>query len=307
LDQSKAFLWSFVLALVAMGLVYLWVSDREQELKQVFGADQKIIVAARNINSFEEIAEDSFKFVTMPKKFIQPGAQKSKDAIIGLVANSPISKGEQILNNKLISKGAETGLASQVAVSRRAFSVPVSDVTGVTKLLIPGDRVDIISAIPYQTEEGQRSEVKTVMQNVHVLATGQNIQNQIPQIMKTDPVTKRVNAIDLRGGNYNTVTIEVRPQDAQSLIYVLQAGAELFMTLRNPVDRSVSEVATSDVDDVLGPESKKAVEERLKKEALLRKKRVPARVQVVKPKPKPKPLPKPKPNPWQSGGGDFVP
>ncbi|MBS1983988.1 MAG: Flp pilus assembly protein CpaB [Bdellovibrionales bacterium] len=295
MNQSKAFITSIAFAGLAMILVYFYVSQREDSLNAEFGSKVPVVVASRDINEMEQIQANMLQVIEVPKKFAQPGANGDKKTFEGSVAASPVRQGEQVLMTKVLLKGAETGLASQVAVTRRALSVPVNDVSGVTRLLKPGDRIDLISNITYRTPTGPESEVKTIMQDVHVLAVGELIQNNIPSAFEDDPVAGTRKAVNLRGNRtFNTVTVEVTPNDAQSLILVMQSGAELFMSLRNPVDRVIASIPTTTVDEVLGPNSKKAEMERRNRPAPP----APAAVRVAPPPPPP--------NPWQMGGGSFA-
>lgn len=294
MNQSKAFLTSLLFAGLAMLLVYFYVTEKENSIKADFGTDVSVVVASRDINELEQIQASMLQVITVPKKFAQPSSNDKIETFEGAVASSSIRKGEQILMTKVMLKGAETGLASQVAITRRAMSVPVNDVTGITRLLKPGDRVDLVAKVPYRGPAGQESEVKTLLQNVHVLAVGEFIQNNIPSAFETDPVSGTRRAINIKGSrNFGTVTVEVTPPEAQSLIYVLSEGVELYMTLRNPVDRVVASIPTTTVDEVLGPASKKAEKER-------------GRVKPVEVRAAPPVAAPVAPNPWMQGGGSFA-
>ena len=48
------------------------------------------------------------------------------------------------------------------------------------KLLNPGDRIDIIAALDVGKGTAQHREVKTLMQDVTILATGLRIVNELP-------------------------------------------------------------------------------------------------------------------------------
>lgn len=304
MEQSRAFLVSFVFALLAMGLVYFWVSEQENQFKNSFGEYVSVVVSREDINEFRPIRKESLEVITVPSKFAQPGYQSSIDAFDGTVASVPIKKGEQILSTKVSIKGKASGLASQVAISYRAYSIPVSDQTGVTRLLQPGDRVDIISSLQYGTATGPIAETKTLLQNVHILAVGEQIQNEVPLALKKDPVTGKNRSINLRANNqFSTVSIEVTPVEAQALVHVLESGATLHLALRNPVDRIIVNVPTTTVDEVLGSNSKK-----IQREIAAVRPAVPLPPPATQPaKPEPKPGPKEAPNPFKSGGGSLVP
>lgn len=262
MNQSRAFLTSLIFAITGMGLVYFYVTEQETAIKSEFGDEVSVVVAARDINEFEQFDAKSLSIRNIPKSFVQPGSIEDVSALLssGSVAAAPLRKGEQVLMTKVLLKGAETGLASQIAITRRALSIPVTDETGVTRLIKPGDRVDIVSPVSYQMPGGaQETEVKTILQDINVLAVGEVVQNQIPSIFETDPLTGSKRAVNLRGSrNFSTVTVEVMPLEAQSVIFILNSGAPLYMTLRNPVDRQVASIATTTVEEVLGQNSKRA-------------------------------------------------
>jgi len=298
MNQSKAFMISLICAAGAMLLVHFYISEQEGKIKKEFGDEVRVIVASRDIAEFEVIREDMLTITTMPKKFVQEGSLTDKEAFkkTPAVAAAPFRRGQQVLVHQVLFRGAETGLASQVAITRRAISIPVTDVTGVTKLLKQGDRVDVVANISYPGPSGQLSEVKTLLQDINILAVGEVIQNQIPSVFEEDPISGNRRAVNLRGNRaFSTVTVEVTPQQAQVLVYTIETGATLFLTLRNPIDRVTPAIPTTTVDQVLGPDSKKAILERpVAPPPVIR---APAAV---------RPPPPPPPNPWSQGGGSLV-
>lgn len=294
MNQSKAFLISFFAAGVAMMLVFVYVNNKVDEIQGEYGTEVTVVVASRAINELEEIQPDMLETITLPSKFAQPGSNGDIKSFEGAVAAAPFKEGEQVLLTKVLLKGSDTGISSQVAIHHRALSIPVNDVTGVTRLLRPGDRVDVIANVQYASDDGVKAEVKTVLQNIHVLAVGEQVQNNIPQAFQVDPVSGRSIAKNLRGNrNYNTVTIEVNPVDAQKMIFISESGASIFLTLRNPVDRLVASIPTTTVDEVLGENSQKAALEAAKR-------RVPT------PKPKVRTAPKPPAPKFGAGGVPFA-
>ncbi|NCN27680.1 Flp pilus assembly protein CpaB [bacterium] len=303
MNQSKAFLVSVVFALIGMALVMVYVSQERAAVEKEFGNKRMVVVAKRDINEMRMIEEDSLTVASIPSKFVQPGAiivppkenggeQKAFYDVAGKVALSPLRKGEQILSTKIISRGPQTGLSSQVGLSKRALSIAIDEETGVTKLLKPGDRVDVIAKIDYNQADGRASEVKTLLQNVHVLAVGELVQNNSPTVFEQDAITGEYKSINLRADrSFATVTVEVTPAQAQVLIYT-QETSRLFLTLRNPVDQLPANLSTINVDEVLGENSKKAIADRLARQV-----RTPAAVRPAPPPPK---------NPWLQGGGTLV-
>lgn len=297
MNQSRAFLVSMVIALMGMILVYLYVEKRSDEVKQEYGNDVTVVIASKDIQELQKIEVSMLTTKVVPQTFKQPGAYDDPNAFEGAVASAPIRAGEQILATKVLMPGAATGISSQVAISRRAMSIPVNDVTGVTRLIKPGDRIDLLTNVQYAIDADRMSETKTIMQNIHVLAVGELIQNKIPAAIEKDPVSGSERAIDLRNSrSYATITVEVTPEQAQQLTWILensQQAGNFMITLRNPVDRVIASVPTTTVDEVLGPDSRKAEIERV------RRRPAPQAAAVKAPPPPP-------PNPWSSSGGSLV-
>lgn len=259
MNQSRAFFISLAFAFVGMGLVAFYISEQEQRLLETHGKPGYVVVAKKNINEMQPLDATMVDIKSIPATYEQPGVIKDPKDVDGMVALVPIREGEQIVVTKLAPKGAQTGLAPQVAANKRAMSIVVSDDTGVAKLIKPGDYVDVIGRVSYPGADGTRqSELKTFLQNVRILATGEIVTNNIPQVYETDPLTQKKVAVSGRGDqSFSTVTVEVTPEQAQILIYA-QEESKLYLTLRNPVDRVETQVGSTTIDEVLGPDSKRA-------------------------------------------------
>ncbi|HLB58914.1 MAG TPA: Flp pilus assembly protein CpaB, partial [Bdellovibrionota bacterium] len=185
MNKYRPFLISAILAGVAVLLASLYLRDKEQLLVDQSTAID-VLVAAKDINEMDVIDSEMIRTDKVPKKYLQPGAQTDVKAIEGLITAAPIKQGEQILDTKLLYPGAETGLSRRISNGRRAVTIPVTDVHGVGKLIRPGDRVDILASIDYGAQDREEREVKTIMQDILVLATGQHVADALPRAIATD-------------------------------------------------------------------------------------------------------------------------
>ena len=98
----------------------------------------------------------------------------------------------------------------------------------------PNDHVDVLGTFRFPAaEKGTQMDTVTltILQNVTVLAVGQQLANQR-------------SAADRRG-NYSTITLSVSPKEAEMLVFAQQKGVLTF-TLRNNTDPYVAR----DVQDV---------------------------------------------------------
>jgi pilus assembly protein CpaB len=237
-------------ALFAVFLIYSYTQEKSAELTKKFGAMHNVVVAAVDINEMETIDETMLQTVQRPGAYLEPQYISDPEQAVGMVALAPIKKDEQVLSSKVIKPGPMTGLSLQVSPSKRAIAIPVSEINGVSKLLTPGDRIDIIAAIDVGKGMAQHREVKTLMQDVSVLATGARISNQLPLLYEKGADVPRNLAGDM---SFNTITIEASPEESQDLIFLLSTSpGSIFLTLRHPSDHGKKRFPESTIETLLG-------------------------------------------------------
>lgn len=247
-------LWlSIAAGVFATFLLYSYSQEKKAEYDKRFGSTKRVVVAKEDIAEMQTVYDTMVETKELPADFIQPDAITIPDEIIGNVAAVPIRKGQTILKNNLLTPGPDTGIALQVAPSKRAVTIPVDEVRGVAKLIRPGDRVDIFAAVDSGRGMAQRREVFTMMSDVVVLATGVSVVNNIPRMFELDSTGKNLTQIALTGDTkYTTITVEATPKEAQDLFYILAtAPGNLFFALRNPSDRTIPPRMPSSTSDSL--------------------------------------------------------
>lgn len=269
-NQTRTLWLSLGLAVFAMFLIYSYSQEKKAEYDKRYGAAKRVVVAAKDILEMSTLDDTMVQVEEKPVEFIQPGAVENPEDAIALVAAAPIKKGEQILSTKLLTPGATTGLSLQVAPNKRAVTIPVDDVRGVAKLIRPGDRIDLISSIDTSNGPGQQKiEVKTLLQDVVVLATGPFITNNIPRKLESSPGSGKPVFRNLIGDlTFTTLTLELNPKEAQDLIFIMAAApGSLYLTLRNPNDRALTKMTPSNINSILGRVAPSLVEDSLRASA----------------------------------------
>jgi pilus assembly protein CpaB len=246
-NETRTLWISVGLALLAMFLFYSYTQEMNSALTKKF-VNENVLVAKEDINEMDTIDGSQLEVVTRPKEFIDPNALSDPNRAAGKVALVPIKKGEQLLETKIQEPGSVTGLSIQVAPSRRAVTIPIDEARGVAKLLKPGDRIDLVAALDIGRGGNQRREVRTIMQDVEVLATGVKIANELPRML--EKVGREDYIRSLRGDTtFSTITVEASPQDSQNLIYILSTSpGSLFITLRHPSDRVKNNLTLTTVE-----------------------------------------------------------
>ena len=110
----------------------------------------------------------------------------------------------------------------KISPNKRAISIAVDQVKGVSGLIRPGNYVDVIAFIPESPEGPATTEI--LLQDIKVLAVGSQTDKTIKSI---DP------AADL-ALTYPSVTVEVTPEQAVSIATVSVKGSLTFMLRKTP-------------------------------------------------------------------------
>lgn len=256
--NSRAFTLSLVIAGIAMYMAYAYINGRESQYVEEYGNPSPVVIAKTDIKELELIDDRKLKIENIPRKFQMPGHFKKIEELYNTIAAVPIKEGEQITKPRITYPGAQTGLARQISVGKRAFSVPVNDNKAVSKLIKPGDRVDVHVLIDYAGGKKERMKVKTVLQDVLVLATGLHITNSIPLVNKKS--RNRVREINLNTfTDFNSVTLELTPFEVQKMIFLdITGSGGVYLSLRNNDDKAIERISGTRLFDIMGDDAAEA-------------------------------------------------
>ncbi len=243
---------SLLVAIIAVMMIYSYVESTEETLRTQYGSEVAVVVAKTDIRELDLLDETNLTTINVPKKFRQEGAGAKVEDFLGGLSRAPIKAGQQVTRQIVTRAGPRTGLSRQVAVGKRAVTVRVSDHNGVAKLIKPGDRIDVLVKIDRGQGKKELMEVKTLLQDVIVLATGVHVTNTLPGILEQDPSKPEIKTKKALGEyvNYNTLTLEADPYQAQMLVFAETALDGVYVILRNNDDNSkdpVEKVMLSDV------------------------------------------------------------
>ena len=190
------------------------------------------VVAAGEIEFGEKIAPDKLKIVQTPAGNLPAGSFQRVEELLsgeGRTAMRPIVANEIITQKALATGTSRLSTAPLLNPQMRAVSIPVSEVSGVSGLVYPGDRVDVFmtrqpdEAMPY---------VELLVQSARVLAVGldMNVSKEKPAVVRT-------------------ATLEVTPLQAQKLTLATSVG-QLSLALRHFSDEARVRLQTGQVMDL---------------------------------------------------------
>jgi pilus assembly protein CpaB len=214
-----------LLAAVTFGLIAA-VSVKQYLLSaQTFNRTNDVVVAKVEIPVGSRIIPEQLTIAQFPADVTPEGAISTiDDKLVGRVVVTAISPRDPLTEAKLAPVGAIGGLSSVIPEGYRAMTVKVDDVVGVSGFIMPGTLVDIVVVI--QPPKGSNSEEmmsKIVLQNIKVLASGQNIDKP-----KNDREVER---------SVRAVTLQVTPAQTEKLALASSEG-KLQLVMRNSGDQA---------------------------------------------------------------------
>jgi pilus assembly protein CpaB len=230
---------------VVFGLVAAFSVSRYLNGSQAYAKNLNTVVVAKvDIQPGEKIIAEQLQSVQFPSNAVPDGTFQSTDKLVGRVAVVQIAAREPLTDYKLAPEGSAGGLSAVIPEGYRAMTVKVDDVVGISGFVMPGALVDVVVVIDPAEQHGQQNPIsKIVLQNIKVLANGQNIDRP-----KNDREAESVKA----------VTLQVLPEQAEKLALASSEG-KLQLVMRNSVDQGDEQTLGVDKRVLLGGERARPV------------------------------------------------
>lgn len=236
--SRKYWIIAIICGLVASFLSYRYLQD----IKSRYAPDDlvPVVIAKVTISKDTPIKAEQLKVENLPGQYVHPNTMHSVKDVVGKIATSNIISGETILESKLVSASDKANrLAYAIPGSKRAVSVPINEISGVSGFIKVGDRVDIMATLDLPAPNSLPNDkpiASTILtlQNIEVLAIGDNPES----IDKKNPAGAK------------TLTLAVSLQEAQPLVLASERG-NLRILLRSPVDQSKSAIPPFQIKNFL--------------------------------------------------------
>jgi pilus assembly protein CpaB len=191
-----------------------------------------VVVAKSDLKFGDRLDAAKVTILHIPADAVPIGAFTTVDQVLAQdhggppVALTPIAAKELLLPAKLSGPGARASVAVEIAEGFRAYTIKVSDVTGVGGHALPGDRVDVVLMRDLTPKGDTRNFVsEVVLQNVRLLGIDLNA-----DLTANKPAAP------------STATLEVSVADAQKLSVAADLG-KLSLALRKTGEAEVMPIA----------------------------------------------------------------
>ena len=206
----------------------------------------RVAVAKVAIPLGTKIIAEQLMVVQFPPESTPDGAFDSVEKLAGRVAVMNIAPREPVTEARLAPEGTAGGLSAVIPEGYRAMTVKVDDVVGISGFVMPGTLVDVVVVIDPAEKAGMQDPIsKIVLQNIKVLANGQNIDK---------PADQR------EASSVKAVTLLVTPEQAEKLALASSEG-KLQLVMRNSIDQGDEQTNGINKRALLGGERAQPVPE----------------------------------------------
>jgi|SRR5690348_112841 len=195
---------------------------------------QSVVVAARDVPEGEKLDRLALSLAQWPIGTAPESAFTNIDSAVGRVVRIPVFKGEAVVPGRLAPAGTGPGLEVKITPGMRAMAVKINDVAGLSGLIQPNNRVDVLVTLKANAQQNTKDEAKLFMSNMRVLSVG-------TQVERGD---------DGKPIQATTATLEVTPQQAEQLAVAMNEGT-IQLVLRGFGDPDSVKTTGATATDVL--------------------------------------------------------
>ena len=197
-------------------------------------ATRPVVVAAKDIPAGAALDKQSLSVQQWPAVAVPKEALANLEAAQGRVTRVPVFTGEALVAGRLARPGTAPGLEARIAPGMRAMSVRINDVAGMSGLVQPNSRVDVLVSLRERTEHATEEVSKLFLENMRVLSMG----SRTTRDDSGDPTPA------------TTATLEVTPAQAEKLAVAMRQGT-IQLVLRGSNDSDSTGTKGSSGSEVL--------------------------------------------------------
>jgi pilus assembly protein CpaB len=203
-------------------------------------AGEQVLVAARNIQQGAALTPSDLAVALFPKasvneQFVRLSQQPSAQAdFVNAVTRRPFVQGEPIVASAVVQPDGHGFLAAQLQPGFRAVALEIEQKNAVGGFIQPNDHVDVIvtSKMNGGAGGGEQTRSDVVLQDVRVLAIGENTQTQTTGD-HPEPTQGSVAVLEVSADDARTLEMARAMGDVSLALRGVQAETVSLRTGRN--------------------------------------------------------------------------
>jgi pilus assembly protein CpaB len=223
MDRKKV-LTIFALAWVSAALLtyFLYRTTQAPRVEKTVAVE----AAARDMPAGTRLVKGDLKTVRVPEKDVPKFAVLDEKQLLDRPLLYPVTANEALTTAKVSSLTGAEGVSSTIEPGKRAISVPITDTSGVSGLVLPRSHVDVLF-----TRAGSMAEAvtTTILEDVTVLALGRT--TEAPNSSTSAAAVAQAGA----ARPAQNATLLVTPEQVR-IIELAKNQGRISLALRNPLD-----------------------------------------------------------------------
>jgi pilus assembly protein CpaB len=211
---------SLFIAAIGSFFLYQWIEKQRKPaaVLEIKAKTVPVAVAAADLPWGTKLRPEMLKTNSYLQESLPSGHFSSAENLKDRVLIAPLKANDPITEYRLAPTSIQTGgVAAVIKPGNRAIAVKGDKVIGISGFINPGNRVDVLVTV--KDPEKKEEKTKTILENIQVLATG----TQIQENEKGEP-----SPVDV-------YTLEVTPEEAEKLALAAAEG-RLQLALRSVTD-----------------------------------------------------------------------
>jgi pilus assembly protein CpaB len=183
-------------------------------------ASEGYFVATKPLRVGTLAKQDDFKFIPLTPGKVAPSDIEGRDAIArlrGSLVRRFLDTDKPVTSKDIVSPQDRGFLAGVLEAGKRAISIEVDAESGVSRLIWPGDHVDVVLTQEIDKDNPRRTMSETILQDVRVIAIDQEIEQgqSAPANNATGAPSKPPK---------HPVSLEVKPEEVQKITVAKKLG-----------------------------------------------------------------------------------
>jgi pilus assembly protein CpaB len=197
---------ALIVALLATYGVFrtLWSIQRSSHVAMV-----PVVVASHDVPEGHALDGLDVRTSEWPAPSVPAGAFAVRDSVVGRVTRMAVFSGEPIVPGRLAPVGTGAGIEVKITPGKRAMAIRIDEVAGMSGLIQPNSRVDVLVSMRDEATPGGKRVAKLFMENMRVLSVGTQVYR--------DENGKPIRAA--------SATLEVTPEEAERLAIAVGTGS----------------------------------------------------------------------------------
>jgi pilus assembly protein CpaB len=250
MSKSSALLvliMAIICGLFASVTVMKYVRQQQENSQAAVKKTVQVVVAKDQIPAGTALLPEQIILAERQQDSVPQGSFDTLEKLKGRVSRTTIYPGEVVLDERLIVPGTPGGLPALIPDGYRAVTVKVDDTKSVAGFVRPGHHVDILVTIDVNENINRDTVCKVILQNVKIIATGQEIEmNEGDEGKKNDKQAKIV----------PTVTVLVTLEQAERITLASNAGT-IRLVLRSHTDQIEETTEGANLSNLITHRSRK--------------------------------------------------